>query len=173
MKARTAVKKLNARRGVTVVACLVAALIAVALIAPASGEATTGAHPLANPPKYHVTKAEARPYIGRFQLSRPHGKGLMSAAYVARFNEFGYLEGSLVVYAYTKSGQTTSWVGTTYEYHPRGDGRMIVDVISPNNQVIFARMKLRTGKGGRLTGKLLQLRPPGPTQAISLSRVRR
>jgi hypothetical protein len=168
MEARTVARKLNARVG----AAAVSALVAAALLGPASGDATTGAHPLANPPKFHVTKAEARPYIGRFQLSRPHSKSLMSAAYVARFNEFGYLEGSLVIYAYTKSGRTTSWVGTTYEYHPRGNGRMIVDVISPNNQVIFARMKLRVGKGGRLTGKLLQLRPPGPTQAISLSRVR-
>jgi hypothetical protein len=169
MKGRTVARKLNARVG----AAAVSALVAAALLGPASGGATTGAHPLANPPKYHVTKAEARPYIGRFQLSRPHGKNLMSAAYVARFNEFGYLEGSLVVYAYTKSGRTTSWVGTTYEYHPRGNGRMVVDVISPNNQVIFARMRLRAGKGGRLTGELLQLRPPGPTQAISLGRVRR
>ncbi len=170
MNGRTAARKLNALRATGLAAAVVAT---VALIAPASGNATTGAHPLANPPKFHVSKAEARPYIGRFQLSRPHGKGLMSAAYVARFNEFGYLEGTIVVYAYTKSGQTTSWVGTTYEYHPRADGRMTIDVISPNNQVIFARLKLRVGKGGRLTGKLLQLRPPGPTQAISLSRARR
>jgi hypothetical protein len=169
MKGRTTVKKLNARCGLAV--GVFAAVTA--LIVPASGDATTGAHPLANPPKFHVTKAEARPYIGRFQLSHPHGKGLISAAYVARFNEFGYLEGTIVVYAYTKSGRTTSWVGTTYEYHPEGKGRMTVDVISPNNQVIFARLKLRTGRGGKLSGRLLQLRPPGPTQAISLTRARR
>jgi hypothetical protein len=78
----------------------------------------------------------------------------------------------MVVYAYSKSGQTSSWVGTTYEYHPRGDGRMTIDVISPNNQVIFARLKMRTGRGGRLGGRLEQLVPPGPTQRISLTRLR-
>ncbi|MFT3864916.1 MAG: hypothetical protein QM729_11645 [Solirubrobacterales bacterium] len=169
MGGRTAIRKLNVRHG----AAALLALLAAALVAPSASDATTGAHPLANPPKYHVSHAEARPYIGRFQLARPHGKGLMSAAYVARFNEFGYLEGSLVVYAYTKSGRTTSWVGTTYEYHPRGHRRMTIDVISPNNQVIFARLRLRAGRGGRLSGRLLQLRPAGPTQAISLSRVGR
>lgn len=151
---------------------VLALALAAALLAPTAGDATTGAHPLASPPKYHVSRAEARPYIGRFQLSRPHGKSLMSAAYVARFNQFGYLEGNLVVYAYTKSGRTSSWLGTTYEYHPRGGGRMTIDVISPNNQVIFARLKLRVGRGGKLTGELLQLRPAGPTEAISLTRVR-
>jgi hypothetical protein len=149
-----------------------AAALAAALAIPATGDATTGAHPLANPPRYRVSHAEAHPYIGRFALSVPHGKALRSAAYVARFNEFGFLEGTLVVYAYTGSGQTTSWVGTTYEYRPRGGGRMTVDVISPNNQVIFARMKLRVGRGGKLSGKLFQLIPPGPTEAISLKRLR-
>jgi hypothetical protein len=149
-----------------------AALATAALIAPSVGSATTGAHPLANPPRFHVSHAEARPYIGRFQLAAPHSKTLRSAAYVARFNQFGYLEGTIVVYGYNKAGQTESWVGTTYEYHPRGSGRMTVDVISPNNQVIFARMKLRIGQGGKLSGRLFQLIPPGPTQAISLRRLR-
>lgn len=158
------------RRQKALAAGAVAAAL-VALIAPQVGEATTGAHPLANPPRYHVSRAEARPYSGRFVLAAPHSQTLRSAAYVARFNEFGYFEGSLVVYGYNKSGQTDSWVGTTYEYHPRGSGRMTIDVISPNNQVIFARMKLRVGKGGKLGGKLFQLIPPGPTQAISLRRL--
>lgn len=149
------------------------AVLAAALAVPAGVGATTGAHPLANPPRFHVSRAEARPYIGRFELTAPHGHLLRTAAYVARFNEFGYLEGTIVVYAYTRSGRTTSWVGTTYEYHPRGHGRMTVDVISPNNQVIFARMKLRVGHNGRLGGRLYQLVPPGPTQTISLRRVRR
>jgi hypothetical protein len=140
----------------------------VSLIAAPVGDATTGAHPLANPPRYHVSRAEARPYIGRFVLAAPHSKTLRSAAYIARFNQFGYLAGSIVVYAYNQAGRVESWVGTTYEYHPRGKGRMTVDVISPNNQVIFARMKLRVGKGGKLGGKLFQLIPPGPTQTISL-----
>jgi hypothetical protein len=150
-----------------------AIVLAASLIGAPVGDATTGAHPLANPPRYRVGRAEARPYIGRFALSAPHSRSLRSTAYVARFNQFGYLEGSLVVYAYNARGQITSWVGTTYEYHPRGDGRMTVDVISPNNQVIFARMKLRAGRGGKLSGRLFQLIPPGPTQQISLSRLRR
>jgi hypothetical protein len=164
---------LNSRKlRVIVASAAAAALATAALIAPAVGEATTGAHPLANPPRFHVSRAEARPYIGRFQLAAPHSRTLRSAAYVARFNQFGYLEGTIVVYGYNKAGQTESWVGTTYEYHPRGNGRMTVDVISPNNQVIFARLKLRIGRGGKLSGNLFQLIPPGPTQAISLRRLR-
>jgi hypothetical protein len=166
---------LNLRSHVTRGAALAATLgaVASALLGPGTVLATTGAHPLANPPRYTVSRQEARPYIGRFALSAPHSRSLRSAAYVARFNEFGYLAGSLVVYAYNSRGQMTSWVGTTYEYHPRGNGRMTIDVISPNNQVIFARMKLRVGRGGKLSGELFQMIPPGPTQQISLSRLRR
>jgi hypothetical protein len=153
-------------------AIAISAAVVAILAVPPSADATTGAHPLANPPRYHVSRAEARPYIGRFELSAPHSRSLRSAAYIAKFNEFGYLEGSLVVYAYNRFGRTESWVGSTYEYHPRGDGRMTVDVISPNNQVIFARMRLRVGRGGKLSGKLFQLIPPGPTQQISLRRLR-
>jgi hypothetical protein len=161
---------LNFRNKAIRVAALATTAVALvlALIGPSVGDATTGAHPLANPPRYHVSRAEARPYIGRFALGAPHSRSLRTAAYVARFNQFGYLAGSLVVYAFNRNGQTTSWVGTTYEYHPRGNGRMTIDVISPNNQVIFAKMKLQVGRGGRLSGKLFQLIPPGPTQQITL-----
>jgi hypothetical protein len=141
---------------------------AVAALSPALSSATTGAHPLANPPRYPITRAQAAPYIGHFQLADPHDPQLVTAAYVARFNEFGYLEGSIVVYTYGANGQETSWIGTTYEYHTVGDTTTI-DVISPDNQVIFARLELRPTTGGKLTGELIQVLPPGPTQRITLA----
>jgi hypothetical protein len=49
---------------------------------------------------------------------------------------------------------------------------MTIDVVSPNNQVIFARMNPLAGRGGKLSGKRFQMIPPGPTQQISLSPVR-
>jgi hypothetical protein len=114
---------------------------------PRTGSATTGAHQLAIPPRYPIAKEQAAPYIGHFQLVKPHGSRLVTGAYVVRFNEFGYLEGSIVVYAYDA-----------------------IDIISPDNQVIFARLKLRPTGSGRLTGRLIQLLPPGPAQRISLCR---
>jgi hypothetical protein len=134
--------------------------------------ATTGATPLAHPPRWEVTKRQARPFMGRFKLAAPHGRRLISGAYVAGFNNYGYLQGSLALYLYGAGGQETSWVGATYEYHPVGRGRMLVDVVSPDNQEVFARIRLAVRRGHRLTGTLVQLQPPFvPAQRITLRRV--
>ena len=117
-----------------------------------SARATTGPTPLAGPPRFHASHAQVAPYLGRFKLSVRAEGDLISGA-VARENEFGFPEGSLVVYFYGREGRPASWAGTTYEYHAI-KGRMVIDVISPNNQVIFARMTLRSLPHGRLSGKL-------------------
>jgi hypothetical protein len=140
----------------TLVAC---GLSLLAVGAPGAG-ATTGATPLAKPPRWTVTKRQAKPFLGRFRLAAPRGKQLISAAYAAEINENGYLEGTLVVYTYDEAGRETSWVGRTYEYHPIAPGRMTVDVIAPANENIFARLHLRALPGGRLTGRLESIRPP-------------
>jgi hypothetical protein len=122
--------------------------------------ATTGATPLAKPPRWNVTRHQARPFLGRFTLAAPRGRQLITAAYAAEINENGYLEGSLVVYTYDEAGRETSWVGRTYEYHAIAPGRMTIDVIAPANENIFARLHLRAVSGGRLTGRLESIRPP-------------
>jgi len=104
----------------------------------------------------------------------PHGRRLISGAYVAGFNEYGYLQGSLALYLYSAGGHEINWVGATYEYHPIGRRRMLVDVVSPDNQEVFARMRLAVRRGQRLTGTLVQLQPPLiPAQRITLRRVAR
>jgi hypothetical protein len=129
---------------------------------------------LAHPPKYKVTRRQARPFMGRFKVVAPHGRRLISGAYVAGLNEYGYLQGSLALYLYGAGGREISWVGATYEYHPVGRGRMIVDVVSPDNDQIFARMHLAVRRGQRLTGTLVQLESPLiPAQRITLRRVAR
>jgi hypothetical protein len=51
---------------------------------------------------------------------------------------------------------------------------MLVDVVSPDNQVVFARMRLVVRRGHRLTGTPVQLQPPLiPAQRITLRRVAR
>lgn len=152
---------------------LLGALVLAALGAPAA-IATTGPTPLAKPPLWNLTKRQARPFVGRFKLAAPHGRQLINAAYAAQVNEYGYLEGTLVVYTYDEEGRETSWVARTYEYHPKGGGKMAVDVISPTNENIFARLHLQVRRGHRLTGTLEPLRPPfAPvkTQRITLRRV--
>jgi hypothetical protein len=160
------------RRTALVVATSCALLLG---LAPAPvATATTGPTPLADPPRFEVTKRQASPFIGRFRLAAPHGKRLISGAYVAKFNEYGYLQGSLALYLYGAGGREISWVGATYEYHPVGRGQMIVDVISPNNDAIFARMRLAARRGHRLTGTLIQLEPPLiPAQRITLRHIGR
>jgi hypothetical protein len=146
------------------------------LLGPASGaDGTTGATPLAKPPLWNVTRRQARPFVGRFKLAAPHGRQLINAAYAAEINEYGYLEGSLVVYTYDRSGRETDWIARTYEYHPKGPGRMAVDVIGPAIQNVLGRLYLRVGHHGRLTGILEPLQStflPTRTQRITLRRVR-
>jgi hypothetical protein len=155
------------------ITALLGALVVAALGAPAA-IATTGPTPLAKPPLWNLTKRQARPFVGRFKLVAPHGRQLINAAYAAEVNEYGYLEGTLVVYTYDEEGRETSWVARTYEYHPKGGGKMAVDVISPTNESIFARLHLQVRRGHRLTGTLEPLRPPfAPVkpQRITLRRV--
>jgi len=161
-----------ARRALTI-AALLGALLPGLSGAPAA-IATTGPTPLTKPPRWNVTKREARPYVGRFKLAGPHGKQLINAAYAAAFNTYGYLEGTLVVYTYDEAGRETSWVARTYEYHSKGATKMAIDVISPANESIFARLHLKVGAHGRLTGILEPLKPPlAPVRAqrITLKRV--
>jgi hypothetical protein len=160
-------------RGVPLSLAVVGCLL-LALLGAAGVSATTGPTPLTKPPLWSVTKRQARPFIGRFKLAAPRGKQLINAAYAADINEYGYLEGTLVVYTYDEAGRETSWVARTYEYHPKGPGKMAIDVISPANENIFARLHLRVIAGGRLTGILEPLKPPlAPVrpQQISLRRV--
>jgi hypothetical protein len=162
------------RRFPQLTALLACGFLLLALAAPEAG-ATTGATPLAKPPRWNVTRHQARPFLGRFGLAAPRGRQLISAAYAAEINENGYLEGTLVVYTYDEAGRETSWVGRTYEYHAVAPGRMTIDVIAPANENIFARLHLRTLPGGRLTGRLESIRPPlAPVrpQRITLRRVR-
>jgi hypothetical protein len=140
-------------------AVLVGGFLLLTLVVPGA-RATTGATPLAKPPRWNVTRHQARPFLGRFTLAAPRGRQLITAAYAAEINENGYLEGTLVVYTYDEAGRETSWVGRTYEYHSIAPGRMTIDVIAPANENIFARLHLRVLAGGRLTGRLESIRPP-------------
>ena len=153
------------RRGLTdLVRMLLVASFALAWVGTA--RATTGRTPLAGPPRFHVSHTQVAPYLGKFRLRLPVEGNLISGGYVARENEFGYPEGSIVVYYYGPGGKPASWVGITYEYHAI-NGRMVIDVISPNNQVIFGRLNLRHLPDGTLSGVLEQLRPLGRSRQIT------
>ena len=145
---------------------LLGALVLAALGAPAA-IATTGPTPLAHPPRFNVTKAEAAPYLGRFTLVPPTSDQLISGAYVAGYNERHFVEGTLVIYTYDAEGHETTLLGRTYEYHSEGD-QMEIDVISPTNQAILARMKLHPVAGGKLSGTLTSLMPKGKPEPMTL-----
>lgn len=129
--------------------------------------ATTSPGALSTRPHFHVSPAAVAPYLGRFTLGEAAGPALLSGAYVSHYNEFGYPEGSLVIYVDGQDGSPETWVATTYDYH-LVKGRMVIDLISPNNQVVFGRMTLRSLRDGELAGQLEQLRPPGRSQPITL-----
>lgn len=153
------------RRPKTIVLAVVVVLL-LALTGVAG--ATTGTTPLAHPPRYRVTRAQIGPYLGRFVLAKQRSsRRLISAAYLGGHNDRGYVEGGLAVYTYGAGGQEVSWVGRTYEYHHTASG-MTIDVISAANEQIFARMKLRPGRHGMLTGTLRELLPvPRPAAPIT------
>ena len=175
MRGRHSRERLNANRRFTRAAVLVCAAAGLLLLAgaPQVG-ATTGPTPLTKPPLWTLSKRQARPFIGRFKMVAPHGGQLISADYAAMPNEFGYMEGTLVVYTYDEEGQETSWVGRTYEYHSKGRGKMTIDVIAAANENIFAKLRLQVTRRGELTGILEPIRPPlAPVrpQRITLRRV--
>ena len=149
----------------------VVALAAALSAGAGSALATTGATPLAHPPKYQISKRQALPFTGLFKLSSGSPE-LIDAAIVARFNEAGFFEGTMEVYYY-RHGEKSSWVGTTYEYHQVGD-KMHLDVFSPNGQgtPILARMVL-VPRGNRLVGQLRMLHPQGPPARVAFTRQKR
>lgn len=152
---------------------LAVAVTAAALIGATTALATTGPTPVAFPPKYKISKRQARPLIGVYKM-RGRTRRLISAGLAQRFNEAGYFQGSLAVYQYNKRGMESSWVGTTYEYHVV-HGKVHIDVFSPNGQgtPLLARMVLRA-HGKRLTGVLRQIHPHiSAPERISFVRVRR
>jgi hypothetical protein len=150
---------------------LASVLVAVsAITAPSVALGTTGATPLAHPPRFKVDHGQAAPYLGRFRLVQPLDRNLISGAYIAGYNERDFVEGSLAVYHYEAAGRETVLLGRTYEYHAVGK-RMTIDVISPQNQVILARMRLHPSGGKRLAGTLTSLVPPGPHRQITLAPV--
>lgn len=140
-------------------------LLAAALL-PGTAAATTGPTPLAHPPRFNVTEAEAAPYLGRFAMVQPSSRQLISGAYVAGYNERHFVEGSIELYTYDAEGREMVVLGRTYEYRSVGD-RMEIDIISPENQVILARMRLHPVDGGKLTGEVSFLVPPGKPEQIS------
>ncbi len=159
---------MQGRRGLRPIAALfICLLIAAFALAPSGAVATTGPTPLAHPPRFDVTKAEAAPYLGRFTLVKPHSQQLINGAYVAGYNERGFVEGTIVLYTYNAEGRETSLLGRTYEYHSVGD-TMTIDIISPDNQAILARMKLHVAGGGKLTGELTSLMPAGKPEPMTL-----
>ncbi|HVW46524.1 MAG TPA: hypothetical protein VHA76_05690 [Solirubrobacterales bacterium] len=139
---------------------------------PIDALATTGPTPLAHPPRFNVTRSQAAPYLGRFKLAPPLGRELISGAYVAGYNERGFVEGTMEIYRYDAAGRPAVLLGRTYEYHAIG-GAMVIDLISPENQVILGRLKLRPAAGGRLTGTVRSLLPPRPPRRITLAPVAR
>jgi hypothetical protein len=153
------------RSRAALLACL---LVAAFAGAPTVAGATTGPTPLAHPPRFNVTKTEAAPYLGRFTLVKPHSLQLINGAYVAGYNERGFVEGTIVLYTYDAEGRETSVLGRTYEYHSVGD-RMTIDIISPENQAILARMTMHVAGGGRLTGNLTTLMPAGKPEQMTLA----
>lgn len=135
-----------------------AAFLTAVLLTTGVAMATTGATPLAHPPRFEVTAAQAAPYLGRFVLAKPHRSHLISGAYIGGYNDRGYVEGGLSIYTYDHRGEKVDWVGRTYEYHYIRGG-MTIDVISAANEEIFARLRLRVGRHGHLVGFLRELLP--------------
>jgi hypothetical protein len=164
-------RALRGRRAIVTLLALSASLLigTVSLVATAPAGATTGPTPLAHPPRFEVSAIEAAPYIGRFKLVQPLDRRLISGAYVAETNERGYVEGTIAIYHYEAAGRPSALVARTYEYHAV-DGGMEIDVISPQNQVILARIKLHQSGAGRLSGTFRSLMPAEDPQTISLAR---
>ena len=77
------------------------------------------------------------------------------------------------MYQYDRSGQESSWVAVTYEYH-YVKGQMEVDLWSSDDAVLLGRLVLRSEPDRRLVGELTQgvssqpvAYSPAPAQSAS------
>jgi hypothetical protein len=127
--------------------------LAVSLLTGGLAAATTGVQPLSKAPIFLVSRADAKPFLGRFKLTA-HGPGLISGSLVTAYNAAGYLEGSMAIYGYNSAGQEISWVASTYEYHYL-EGIMRMDIWSPDGSLLLGHVHLGRGPDRRLTGQLV------------------
>jgi len=129
----------------------VVATVLSALGLAATASATTGPTALNKPPRYKVTAAQAKPFLGTYSLTHAHGK-LVSSTLKTAHNSHGYLQGTISVYQYYQ-GQPSSFVATLYDYRYQS-GQMRAVLWSPGQNATFlGRLKLRS-VAGKLSGTL-------------------
>jgi hypothetical protein len=147
-------------RGLVGVVVIVLSALGIA----ATASATTGPTALNKPPRYKVTASQAKPFLGTYSLTHPHGKITNSTIKTAH-NSHGYLQGTISVYQYYQ-GQPSSFVATLYDYR-YVSGQIHAVLWSPGQNAEFlGRLKLRP-VAGKLTGTL-QL--GGSTNAVTYSK---
>jgi hypothetical protein len=134
-------------------ACVAACVFLGILTVVGAAQATTGPSALSKPPRWFVSARDAKPFLGRFTLTR-HGPSLISSELLTDYNGRHYLAGNIVVYSYDSSGQEISWVADTYEYHDV-QGQMKVDLVDSSQQVLLGHLILRAELGGKLVGRLI------------------
>jgi hypothetical protein len=129
----------------------VVVIVLSALGMAATASATTGPTALNQPPRFNVSAAQAKPFLGTFKLTHAHGK-LISSTIKTAHNSHGYLQGTISVYQYYQ-GQPSSFVATLYDYRYQS-GQMRADVWSPGqNSTLLGRLRLRP-VAGKLAGTL-------------------
>lgn len=116
-------------------------------------KATTGPTALNRSPRWFVSPADAKPFLGRYTLTG-HGPSLISSELLTAYNQHHYLEGNVAVYGYDPNGQEISWVAVTYEYHDV-KGQMEIDLLNPDQQVLLGHLILRPEPGRKLVGRLI------------------
>jgi hypothetical protein len=144
------------RRGASLLtgrrARLTALLAGGAVLIPAvTAQATTGADALNKPPIFKVTKAQAAPFIGGYQLSA-HGAGVITSTLRTGYNTEGYLMGTISVTRYV-NGQPGTFVASLYEYRRKG-AAMLVDLWTPDLGSDRLGLLNLTRSGSKLTGTL-------------------
>jgi hypothetical protein len=122
-----------------------------ALGVAASASATTGPQALNRPPRFTVTTAQAKPFLGTYSLTHAPGK-LISSTIKTAYNGQGYLQGNISVYEYFR-GQPTSFVATLYDYRYIA-GHMRADLWTPDlGSALLGHLTLRP-VAGKLSGTL-------------------
>jgi len=127
--------------------------VGVALLSVSVAQATTGEDALNHKPRFKVSTAQARPYLGSYKLSA-HGKGILGSTLRSGYNGNGYLQGTISVSQYSE-GQPATWLATLYEYHSEG-AKMEIDLWTPDlGSRLLGHLIVKRNNKDQLVGTLI------------------
>lgn len=139
--------------------------LAILLAGPAS--ATTGPSFLLRPPRYRISGADIRPYLGRYvQSSTTRAAKIITSQIEVGLQSTGTAQGLLAMYDYDAQGHEQSFIADLYDFHLIGRD-LKSQIVTAGVGKPLGTMSLRlVGSSHNLTGTIS---PPGRSGAYPIT----